>query len=97
MTIQAVRKSNYGEYSSDNYGAHSMRLEVGCLTFYFSYDTVVAFRSPETGRVVRENSWGATTGKHLNWIDDGDKKARLASVDFDKALAKVLKKYKLEI
>lgn len=69
--------TNYGNYSSSNYGAHTL-----CFTdergfdFYFSYRTCVAFRAG--GRlIVRENVWGPTTGKHLNWIDGGDRDAKL--------------------
>ena len=36
-----------------------------------------------TGLVVRENNWGPTTGKHLNAIDGGDKKARLSADAFE--------------
>lgn len=75
---------NYGNYSSDNYGAHSMAFEdTNGNTFYFSYDTLVAFRCSK-GRFVHTNDWGTTTGKHLNWIDGGDKKSRLNDSDFHK-------------
>jgi hypothetical protein len=33
--------------------------------------------------VVRENSWGPTTGKHLNAIDRGNKKGRVSSDQFE--------------
>jgi len=32
--------------------------------------------------VVRKNDWGATTGKHLNWIDGGAKADRLGADAF---------------
>lgn len=60
---------NYGNYSSDNYGAHTLCFEDGHNTFWFSYDTMVAFRINEEFHIVK-NYWGNTTGKHLNWIDD---------------------------
>lgn len=50
-----------------------MEVTVGNVTLWFSYRTVVAFSTPETGLVVRENDWKGTTGKHLNWIDGGNK------------------------
>ena len=52
-------------------------------TYYFSYDTLVAFTGND-GLVIRENVWGNTTGKHLNWIDNGNKKERLTPEDFEK-------------
>ena len=55
--------------------------------FAFSYQTVVGFIPPGGGiwRVI-QNYWGPTTGKHLNWLDGGDKKSRLSSEEFNKAL-----------
>lgn len=69
-----VSLGTYGNYSSDNYGAHAMAVDVGNLTLYFSYKTVVAFSDGYNKTVVSENNWGPTTGKHLNAIDDGNKK-----------------------
>ena len=60
---------NYGEYSSENYGVHTL-----CFTdahgnqFWYSYDTLVAFRIKGEFHIIK-NYWGTTTGKHLNWID----------------------------
>ena len=60
---------SYGEYSSDNYGVNTLQFIMPGITIYFSYQTVVAYYTPADGRVVSENIWGTTTGKHLNWID----------------------------
>ena len=65
---------NYGEYSSDNYGAHTLCFEEGANRFWFSYDTLVAFRINGEFHIIK-NYWGNTTGKHLNWICE-DKKIR---------------------
>jgi hypothetical protein len=54
---------------------HFYLVEAGTLKLWFSYDTIVAFQSGGT-RVVCENVWSTTTGKHLNWIDGGDKEAK---------------------
>jgi hypothetical protein len=63
-----IRKWNYmNGYSSNNYGAHSIAISLGNLTVWFSYDTIVAFMDGH-GKVVSENVWGPTTGKHLNEI-----------------------------
>lgn len=94
--MKQVNIRNYGNYSSDNYGAHSLEVHIGDLTLYFSYDTVVAFQAPGIpGIVVSENCWSTTTGKHLNWIDDGNKKARVKRAEFEHQLKSVLAKHKL--
>lgn len=61
---------SYGHYSSGNYGVNTLAFEDGKgNTFYFSYNTLVAFKIKYNELFVRENVWGNTTGKHLNWID----------------------------
>ena len=77
---------NYGRYSSDNYGAHTLAFETPNGVFYFSYDTMVAFRG-KTGLHVIKNYWGTTTGKHLNWIDGGRKENREDKESFKKNFA----------
>jgi len=76
--------SNYGQYSSDNYGAHCLRFDLGTITVWFSYQTMIAFRVIGKEIVVHKNDLGTTTGKHLNWIDSGEKKKRVSSKDFKK-------------
>ena len=72
---------NYGNYSSDNYGKHSLVFtDTNNNDFYFSYNTLIAFRS-DKGFFVRQNDWSTTTGKDLNWIST-DKKERLTSEQF---------------
>ena len=72
---------NYGNYSSDNYGKHSLVFtDPKGNRFWFSYDTLIAFCS-DKGFFVRQNDWSTTTGKHLNWINT-DKKERLTSEQF---------------
>lgn len=88
------RISNYGKYSSTNYGAHTLVVSVGGLDVYFSYRTAIAFRSLKTGLVCSANHWGATTGKHLNWINP-DKKSRVkSSVEFEERFQEALKSLK---
>ena len=86
-----VKKWNYGEYSSSNYGSHTRSSNYGSHTqgfsdncgndYYFSYETLVAFSSAKHGLVVRENVWSNTTGKHLNWINR-DKDSRVTEKVF---------------
>lgn len=78
--------SVYGPYSS-NYGTHCLTFRIGGAQVWFSYTTVVAFQFPGHDRVVRKNSWGPTTGKHLNAIDGGDKKTRVSKDEFDRLYA----------
>jgi len=92
-----VEIENYGNYSSNNYGAHCLKVRIGCLTLWFSYNTVVAFRAPGCLIEVSENCWNTTTGKHLNAIDGGAKKDRLPRAQFEKELEQVLKQYNLEV
>jgi len=68
---------------------------IGALTFWFSYKTVIAAKAPGFGRIVSENYWGTTTGKHINSIDGNNKKARLKSDEFEAELSSILKKYHL--
>lgn len=94
-------KWNYGDYSSSNYGAHTIAIDIPPsrkgkhgITLYFSYDTIIAFRgyiSPELqGLFARKNAWGGTTGKHLNWLER-DHNARYEREEFEKLYAKALR------
>lgn len=96
MNNTHVSIDSYGNYSSSNYGAHSLRVAVGNLNLYFSYKTVIAFQNG-TGLRVSENCWGPTTGKHLNWIDKGNKKARLPREQFERELSELLKTHALTV
>lgn len=80
---------SYGQYSSGNYGVNCLRVSFDRLDLYFSYRTIVAFCGSE-GLKVRVNDWNNTTGKHLNWIDGGNKKERLESGVFEMELHKEL-------
>ena len=44
-------------------------VSIGNMDFYFSYSTIVAFRTPKHGLICCENIWGSTTGNHLNNIE----------------------------
>ena len=92
FNTKIVKKWNYGNYSSDNYGAHSMAFTDNFDNdYYFSYDTLIAFRGDE-GLIIRENIWGSTTGKHLNWINK-DKSIRVVSKTFEARLQALRDKY----
>lgn len=55
---------------------------LGPLTLVFSYETVVAFHTAETGWVASENVWGNTTGKHINAATDMAPKDRTPRAEF---------------
>jgi hypothetical protein len=67
--MKNIRYYNYGNYSSDNYAAHTLCFETPHGTYWFSYDTLVAFEILGEFHIIK-NYWGTTTGKHLNWIND---------------------------
>lgn len=79
-----VRCYNYGEYSSDNYGAHSLCFKTPTGQYWFSYNTLVAFIINGEFHIIK-NYWGPTTGKHLNWIDN-DKSIREDQETFEENL-----------
>lgn len=56
---------------------------IGDASVYFSYRTPVAFYGDE-GLVIRENDWGPTTGRHLNYISTT--RARLTGAEFEAQL-----------
>ena len=74
--MELPRISNYGNYSSSNYGAHTLCVSMMGIDVYFSYKTPVAFRTFGCGLVIHQNDWGPTTGKHLNFINP-DKSVRV--------------------
>lgn len=78
---------NYGNYSSDNYGAHTLCFNDGGNEYYFSYNTLVAFRINGEFHIIK-NYWNTTTGKHLNWINP-DKSIREDSETFQKNLERL--------
>lgn len=94
MNKVAIRKWNYGSYSSDNYGAHSLAIAIGEVTLFFSYDTVIGFIAYPYGEVISENVWTVTTGKHLNWLQP-DKSRRVSNEEFEEKLTQVLEKHNL--
>ncbi|MFH1011786.1 MAG: hypothetical protein V1784_11205 [bacterium] len=84
-------KSEYGS------GAHAIRVDVGRLSIWYSYDTVVAIQDGNGALHVSENCWSTTTGKHLNAIDDGDKKSRVPRADFELIVSEILRAHNLQL
>lgn len=44
-------------------------MEIGPITLWYSYSTLIAFQVNSNDKVVHENVWSNTTGRHLNRID----------------------------
>lgn len=76
-------------------GVKSLLLEIGTLSLWFSYQTVIAFKEGNNAIQVRQNDWSMTTGKHLNAIDSGNKKDRIESNTFETHLKAILTKNNL--
>jgi hypothetical protein len=87
QTFKLPSFRSYGNYSSENYGAHCLVIDFGPVTVWFSYKTPIAFHVEGHSRVVLKNYWSTTTGKHLNAIDGGNKKGRVDQETFDRLWA----------
>jgi len=86
--------SSYGQYSSNNYGVNTLVVSTAAIDLYYSYKTIVAYRTIKDGLIVCENVWGTTTGKHLNWINPVHN-TRLSYDTFQGKLATTLKELRL--
>lgn len=84
--------SSYGQYSNDNYGAHTLKVDLGEITLYYSYETIVAYEDDRDGLVCSTNIWGTTTGKHLNWIQSLKSK-RIDNVEFCEMLGRAIERH----
>lgn len=73
--------SSYGQYSSNNYGVNTLMVDLGSIRLYYSYKTIVAFWTADSGLVTSKNVWTVTTGKHINWIQS-DKSKRIPNDAF---------------
>ncbi len=72
-------------FYNENSAKNALLLEVNGVSFYYSYKTIVAVHVKGASfPYVIKNYWGPTTGKHLNWIDNGNKDSRFCEEDFKK-------------
>lgn len=72
---------------SGNYGAHAIKIHVGNLSIWYSYQTPIAFSASGYGFVARRNDWSTTTGKHFSALPGGhDRKTRLDGATFEAML-----------
>lgn len=72
------------------------RVDVGPITLYFSYETCVAFHVDGGVLTISENVWSSTTGRHLSELDGGDKAGRISYEEFERKLAEVVARIKVE-
>ena len=77
-------------YCPNTTAVNALRVSVGAVDVYFSYRTPVAYSLDGAPPIVRRNEWGPTTGKHLNAIDGGDKRARVDVDTFQTGLRAAL-------
>jgi hypothetical protein len=67
------------------------RLYLGGVTFWFSYETCIAYKlAGQAWATVRENDWGPTTGKHMNLVHGDDR--RVPSEEFEAQLGQILER-----
>lgn len=91
-TVYIMELPTFETYCPNTTAANALRFDFGPITVWYSYKTPVAFRSNiGAGRLVRENEWGPTTGKHLNAIDGGDKASRIPGSQFETILRDTLR------
>lgn len=62
-------------------GPNFYRVDIGTLSFWFSFDTIIAFQANACRRVC-ENVWTRTTAKHLNALDGGGRTAKAARLSY---------------
>jgi len=80
----------FDTYCPNTTAVNALRVSVGAVDVFFSYRTPVAYSLDGAPPVVRRNEWGPTTGKHLNAIDDGDKRSRVDVDTFQTGLRAAL-------
>jgi len=87
--IELNKLSDYYSELPANTPAHVV--VIGDLMLYFSYNTIIAFRSGGS-LTIRQNDWSTTTGRHLNAINP-DKSIRVDKAIFEKALEAVIRTF----
>ena len=84
---------SYGEYKDTEGNIRALVFSIGPMDIFYSYTTPVAFQSACHELTVRENDWGPTTGKHLNWIDGGCRAAKIQRIpgdEFEQRLGQIM-------
>lgn len=76
-------------------GNNGKHIEIGNIEIFVSYQTVIAYRTPEDGLVARENDWSSTTGQHMAAIPGNYKEDRISGALFDEKFNKMLEDHGL--
>ncbi len=84
FSMSALGRGNNGKW-----------IEIGELELFVSYNTVIAFRTPKTGLVARENDWSTTTGGHMSAVPGNSKEDRISGSEFEKRYNEMLESYGL--
>ena len=91
---EMIKMSTEMDLRSFDRGTNANLVQIGPLTLYFSYRTVVAFRYNGKLR-ISNNEWGTTTGRHLNTICS-DKAIREPHNVVEDALSAIMESIGLE-
>lgn len=85
MTTAIVSHPAVGKTERPNFCV----VTVGEMEIWFSYQTPIAFRKHSGPLLVRQNEWGPTTGRHLNYLNVPNAD-RVTGPEFREALANAL-------
>lgn len=66
------------------------------MVCYFSYDTIVAVRTQDNGTFYLHNSWGPTTGKHMNALFSRGYSKEVDEKELDRIIREALVTYGLD-
>ena len=78
----------YPEIQSE--GPNQTTIFLPGVTLFYSYETIIGYSTPETGRVLTENIYSQTTGKHINHLDPHKKYPRQPRPVFETQLSYIL-------
>ena len=86
--MSMIKLSYYGKNKSDKFNGRSVKLILGDIILYFSFDTIVAFEY-DGELYCSKNKWSNTSGRHLNLIQP-DKKKRIHHFELIQMLDRIL-------
>lgn len=89
-----MENTTFGFYNK-NSARNAPYIEINGITFYFSYSTLVGVLFDSTMYVL-QNPARTTTGKHLNWLDNGNHQNRLDEKEFDAMTTLAMKLAKIK-
>lgn len=66
------------------------QISIAGYTYFFSYETPIAFKPHGSPAYVTQNMWGKTTGKHINYIKEHYDHIQISKQEFDEAMAMMI-------